>query len=161
MLDPRHLQERRDEIVESCHARHMDGDVDRAIALYERMNALRTELNEANRQRNEHQKAGKRKLSDDEREAHTLEGRRLKESVAALEDGVRSAESEFETCLAQLPNFLHPATPRGHEADWKLIANGEPRHFGFETRTISPSPTISIWSTSKAPRACRDRSSIS
>jgi seryl-tRNA synthetase len=112
----------------------MDGDVDRAIALYERMNALRTELNEANRQRNEHQKAGKRKLSDDEREAHTLEGRRLKESVAALEDGVRSAESEFETCLAQLPNFLHPATPRGHEADWKLIANGEPRHFGFETK---------------------------
>ena len=55
MLDPRTLQERREEIVESCAARHMRADVDGAIALQERTNALRHELNEANRLRNEHQ----------------------------------------------------------------------------------------------------------
>ena len=64
MLDPRSLQERRDEIVESCEARHIRADVDGAISLQERTNGLRTELNEANRLRNEHQKAGKQKLDD-------------------------------------------------------------------------------------------------
>ena len=71
MLDPRSLQERRDEIVESCEARHIRADVDGTIALHEQTNVLRTALNEANRLRNEHQKAGKQKLDDDAREAHT------------------------------------------------------------------------------------------
>ena len=74
MLDPRTLKERRDEIVESCDARHMRADVDGAIGLQERTNVLRTELNEANRLRNDHQKAGKQKLDDAAREAHTVEG---------------------------------------------------------------------------------------
>jgi len=110
MLDPRNLRERRDEIVESCQARHQKADVDSTIALYERASQLRTDLNEANRQRNEHQKAGKQKLDDDERSAHTAEGRRLKEKVTALESTARDCETEFETALRQLPNFLHPET---------------------------------------------------
>jgi len=108
MLDPRNLRERRDEIVESCQARHLDLDVDATIALYERTNQLRTALNEANRQRNEHQKSGKKKLDEDERSAHTAEGRRLKEEVSALESQVRSSETEFEEALRELANFLHP-----------------------------------------------------
>jgi seryl-tRNA synthetase len=132
MLDPRNLRERRDEIVESCRARHHAGDVDATIALHERASQLRTDLNEANRQRNEHQKAGKRKLDDDERSAHSTEGRGLKEAVAALESRARDCEAEFETALRQLPNFLHPETPRGNEDDWKLVStSGEPRAFDF------------------------------
>jgi len=135
MLDPRNLRERRDEIVESCQARHQKADVDSTIALYERASQLRTDLNEANRQRNEHQKAGKQKLDDDERSAHTAEGRRLKEKVTALESTARDCETEFETALRQLPNFLHPETPRGNEEDWKLVStSGEPRSFDFQPR---------------------------
>ena len=62
MLDPRSLEERREEIIESCQARHIQADVDEAIALHTRVNELRTTLNEANRLRNEHQKAGKQKV---------------------------------------------------------------------------------------------------
>ena len=135
MLDPRHLQDRRDEILESCQARHVEINLDTLIALHERTNALRTALNEANRQRNEHQKAGKRKLDDAERAAHTTEGRRLKEAVSALEGRVREAEIELEGQLRLLPNFLHPETPRGNEEDWKLLAtSGEPTTFDFEAR---------------------------
>lgn len=135
MLDPRNLRERRDEIVESCQARHQKADVDATIALYERASQVRTDLNEANRQRNEHQKAGKQKLDDDERSAHTAEGRRLKEKVTALESTARDCETEFETALRQLPNFLHPETPRGNEEDWKLVStSGEPRTFDFQPR---------------------------
>ena len=135
MLDPRNLRSRRDEIVESCRARHLEVDVDATIALYERANELRTALNEANRQRNEHQKVGKKKLDDDERSAHTAEGRRLKQEVSALESKARDSETEFEDSIRQLPNFLHPETPRGHEEDWKLIStSGQPRSFDFPSR---------------------------
>ena len=58
MLDPRLLEDRRDEIVESCRARHFPADVDATLALNRGTNILRTALNETNRQRNEHQKSG-------------------------------------------------------------------------------------------------------
>ncbi len=135
MLDHRLLEERRDEIVESCRARHVNHDIDATIALHGRANELRTALNEANRQRNEHQKAGKKKLDGDEREAHTSEGRRLKEAVSDLETQVREVDTEFETALRKLPNFLHPETPIGDEDDWNLITtSGEPPKFDFPAK---------------------------
>ena len=135
MLDPRLLEERRDEIVESCRARHFPADVDAAIALYRETNALRTALNETNRQRNEHQKAGKGKLDPAAREAHTALGRRLKDAVAGQEESLRAAEAALETALRALPNFLHPESPRGGEADFKVLAtSGEPRSFDFEPK---------------------------
>ena len=135
MLDPRSLKERRDEIAESCRARRLDGDIDGTIALHERASEARTALNEANRQRNEHQKAGKQKLDDEEREAHTIEGRRLKETVSGLEAQAREIEADFEASLRRLPNFLHPETPVGNEEDWKLVStSGAPPKFDFEAK---------------------------
>jgi seryl-tRNA synthetase len=135
MLDPRSLQTRRDEIALSCRARRIEADVDGTIALYERTSEMRTALNEANRRRNEHQKAGQQKLDDAQREAHKAEGRRLKEAVSALEEQIRIVEVEFETALRQLPNFLHPATPVGDEDDWQLVStSGQPRSFDFEAK---------------------------
>jgi seryl-tRNA synthetase len=135
MLDARNLQDRRDDIVESCQARHIDADIDATIALHERVNVLRTALNEANRLRNEHQKAGKQKLDDAAREAHTLRGRVLKEEVGTHEDTLRVAEQELDGALRRLPNFLHPDTPRGHEEDFNLLETvGEPRTLDFEVK---------------------------
>jgi seryl-tRNA synthetase len=135
MLDARNLQDRRDDIVESCQARYIDADIDATIALHERVNVLRTALNEANRLRNEHQKAGKQKLDDEAREAHTLRGRVLKEGVGTHEDTLRVAEQELDGALRRLPNFLHPDTPRGHEEDFNLLETvGEPRTLDFEVK---------------------------
>ncbi len=135
MLDPRLLEERRDEIVESCRARHFPADVDGAIALHRRTNALRSALNESNRQRNEHQKSGKQKLDPAARETHTVEGRRLKDEVAVQEEALQIAETELEKALRTLPNFLHPESPRGDEADFKVLAtSGTPRPFDFEPK---------------------------
>ena len=135
MLDPRTLKDRRDEIVESCQARHIDADVDATVALHEGTNELRTALNEANRLRNEHQKAGKKKLEPEEREAHSIEGRRLKEEVTAFEERLRRAEADLETALRRLPNYLHPETPRGHEEDFEVMStSGSPREFDFPAK---------------------------
>jgi len=136
MLDPRTLKERREEILESCRRRRVSGaDVDAAIALQERMAALQTELNEAGRRRNEHQDAGKRKLSPEERAAHGAEGRRLKEEVARLEGEVETARRALDAAVAGLPNFIHPEVPDGGEEDARELRRvGALPSFGFAAR---------------------------
>ena len=124
MLDPRSLQERRDEILESCESRHIKADVDGTIALHEQTNVLRTALNEANRLRNEHQKTGKQKLDDAAREAHTIEGRRLKEGVSGHEETLRTVELELDAALrraADGPRRRSRRPPIG-DADKELVA---------------------------------------
>ncbi len=135
MLDPRLLAERRAEIVESCRRRGIQADVDEAISLYQQVSARQTELNEANRRRNEHQKAGKRKLSEAEREAHTAEGRALKEAVSRIEAELATNRARLEELLAALPNFVHPEVPEGGEEDFRELRRvGEPTSFSFAPR---------------------------
>ncbi|NRA00568.1 MAG: serine--tRNA ligase [Myxococcales bacterium] len=135
MLDARILSERRDEVVESCRRRGVDVDVDAAIAAQERVAALQTEQNELNRQRNEHQQSGKKKLAPEEREAHVAEGRRLKEEVAKGDEHLAKARSELDAKLIDIPNFVHPDSPVGGEEDFREIRRvGEPRSFDFEPK---------------------------
>jgi seryl-tRNA synthetase len=132
MLDPRSLATRRDEIVESCRRRRVTADVDAAIRSQELLAAAQTALGEANRRRNEHQEAGKRKLEPAAREAHTAEGRRLKEEVARLEAELARAQQALDAALAPLPNLVHPQTPAGGEADFRELRRvGTPREFDF------------------------------
>jgi seryl-tRNA synthetase len=133
MLDPRTLAERREEIAESCRRRGVAIDVDALIALYEREAAATTRVNEANRRRNEHQRAGKGKLSAAEREAHVETGRRLKEDVARLEAERSAASEAFRGVLATVPNLIHPDAPVGGEEDFKELRRvGEPTRFDFQ-----------------------------
>lgn len=136
MLDPRTLETCRDEIIESCRKRRVTADVDGAIAAQQRVAASQTELDEANRKRNEHQTAGKRKLSPEQREAHVTEGRRLKDQVAGLEPQLTEARAELEQKMLAIPNLLHPESPEGGEDDFKLLHKfGEPSRFDFEPKT--------------------------
>ncbi len=133
MLDPRVLEERRDEVVESCRRRGVAADVDGAIAAQAEVAGVLTELNEMNRRRNEHQAGGKRKLEPAEREAHVAEGKRLKEEVAALEARLAAARAALEDRLAAIPNLVHPESPVGGEEDFRELHRvGEPRSFDFD-----------------------------
>lgn len=132
MIDPRSLAERREEIVLSCTRRGYEADVDGAIAAYEAVALARQEVNEANRLRNEHQKAGKRKLEPDEREAHNAEGRRLKDVMAEHENRERELQAELDRHLMSLPNFVHPDSPVGGEENFRVLREvGEKPSFDF------------------------------
>ena len=132
MLDPRQLREKRDAILESCRQRRIQADVDGAIAEYEKLSAMLTESNEMNRRRNDHQKSGKRPMSDDERTAHADAGRKLKDDAARLDDQIREQRSLLEAKMMQLPNFIHPDVPIGGEEDYRVVKPGTPPEFGFE-----------------------------
>jgi seryl-tRNA synthetase len=132
MLDPRHLEERREDVLASCRARGVDVDLDAAIAAQQRVTAAQTAVNEANRLRNEHQKSGKRKMDDAERETHTAEGRRLKEAVGRHEEALAAARAELDAAMAEIPNFVHPDVPVGGEEDFRELRRwGEPPAFDF------------------------------
>ncbi|MCP3987028.1 MAG: serine--tRNA ligase, partial [bacterium] len=135
MLDPKTLVERRDEIAESCRKRGIPVDLDALAEVYREHNALLTQLGETNRQRNEHQKAGKRKMEADAREAHAVDGRRFKEQVAEIEGQLRESEAVLHTAMRALPNFVHPESPEGGEEDFREISrSGEIPQFDFEPR---------------------------
>ena len=132
MLDPRCLADRRDEIVESCRRRGVSADVDAAVAAYQGVAALQTELNELNRRRNEHQTRGVGRHPPAEREEHVAEGRRLKDEVASAEGRLADAQVALSDRLADLPNFVHPQAPVGGEDDFRELRRvGTPRDFDF------------------------------
>jgi seryl-tRNA synthetase len=132
MLDPRSLEARRDEIVQSCRRRRVEVDLDGVIAAQRRATAIQTEQNELNRQRNEHQAGGKRALDSAEREAHVAEGRRLKELVAESEQRLTEAREALEALMLTIPNLVHPDSPEGSEENFRELRRvSEPRHFDF------------------------------
>ncbi|MDG2335877.1 MAG: serine--tRNA ligase [Myxococcota bacterium] len=132
MLDPRLLREKRDEIVDCCRHRNVQADVDLTIATQDEATGLRTELNEANRLRNEHQKSGKRPMDEAERKAHVDAGRAMKEGVSRLENDLREVEQRLDDLLMTLPNFIHPETPLGGEDNFCVVKEGQPTKFDFE-----------------------------
>jgi len=134
MIDPHSLAEHRQDILESCRKRGVHVDLDALVALHGELTALVTEQNETNRRRNEHQKAGKRKMSDAEREAHAAQGRAFKDELAAIEEKLRTAQARFEEALETVPNHTHPDVPAGGEADFAVLAEGEPTRFDFAPR---------------------------
>jgi seryl-tRNA synthetase len=135
MLEPRALVENREAIAESCRRRGVRADIDGAIRLYTEVAARQTELNEANRRRNEHQKAGKRPMDAEDRKAHTAEGRALKEAVSRIEADLTLLRQRFEAALSTLPNLIHPDVPEGGEQDSRELRRvGEPRQFDFQPR---------------------------
>jgi seryl-tRNA synthetase len=135
MLDPRTLSDRRDEILESCRQRRIEADVDGAISAQAEVTRLTTELNQLNQARNAHQKLGKKKLSPGEREAHSEEGRRLKQEVGELEGRTRDARQLLNDRLDAIPNYVHPEVPEGGEENFRVLSTwGEIPSFDFEPR---------------------------
>jgi seryl-tRNA synthetase len=135
MIDPRLLAERRDEIAESCRKRGYAVDLDAAIAASEAVAEQQTALNDANRRRNEHGKSGKRKMEPAEREAFVVEGRRIKDEAARLEDALSDARARLDALVRDIPNFIHPDVPVGGEEDFREIRQvGDVPSFDFEVQ---------------------------
>jgi hypothetical protein len=149
MLDPRRIGEQREEILTSCRKRGVKADVDAVISAQEQVASCQTALNQINRQRNEHQKAGKAKLEAAARESHLAEGRRLKEAVAEHENRLKQAQSQLER-------------PPGESRISRSCVAGATSRSSTSSRSIT-SRSESAWTCwiSRAALPWRGRSSIS
>jgi seryl-tRNA synthetase len=135
MLNPRSLAERRDEIEDSCRKRRIEVDLEALVTARQQLTELTTAFNQKNQERNQHQKAAKRKMEPSEREAHAATGRQLKEQVAELEGHLRKLQEAFDEQMLELPNFIHPEVPEGGEDDYQQLRTwGQIPGFDFEPR---------------------------
>ena len=111
-------------------------DLDAAITAQRDTTALTTELNQLNQRRNAHQASGKGKLPPEEREAHVVEGRRLKEEVAAHRGGAwAKPRPHWPRRSPGSPSQLRAPgrSPVGGEEDYNAccVEVGEPPRFDF------------------------------
>jgi seryl-tRNA synthetase len=127
MLDLRAIS-RDPEPVRAALARRRDGSeerLDAALALRERLNALRPELEEAQARRNAGAKAiGQAKASGGDASAAIAEMQAVSRRVKGLEPEVAGLDAELTTLVATLPN---PPDPTATEEDTPL-REWEPAH---------------------------------
>src|SRR4051794_28868830 len=117
--------------VRAALARRGDGSAERldeALALYERRNALRPELETLQARRNEASKAiGVAKQAGQDASAAIAEMQEVAGKVRALEAEVGAVEAELEALNATLPN---PPDPSAADADTPIRSWGSGRAEG-------------------------------
>ncbi len=113
MLDLKFVRENPDVIRENIRNRHVSGDVDAVISLYDQRSAAIQAVESLRNERNRNAQAMKGSLPQEERTRLIEEGKSLKEQIAAAEATLTSVEQELQRRAEELPNLTHPDTPSG------------------------------------------------
>jgi seryl-tRNA synthetase len=134
MLDYRFIVENLEAVKKNIAARYMKADADAVARLFERRTELTTKLQALQQQRNANAAAMKGKIGQPERNALIDEGKKLKESIAAIEAELSKTETELNAEARKIPNMAHPDAPLGKEDKDNLEVKrvGEPVKFDFE-----------------------------
>jgi seryl-tRNA synthetase len=136
MLDRNYIMQHADEIRRNNNARNMVVDLDRFLELEGQVRKLKAELDEVNRQANEHA-ATLNSKDGRPTEKELNQGRTLKEKRAALQTELRTMDSELLELQQSIPNLTDPRAPQGtSDADNVVIGFGrEPKpEFAFQVR---------------------------
>ena len=138
MLDYRFIVDNLAAVKQNIAERFLRADADLTASLYNRRNALMTEIQGLQQKRNVNAQAmkGAGKLEAAERTALVDEGKRLKEDIALKETELTQVEAGLLTEARRIPNMAHPDAPRGKEDKNNLEVKrvGTPRQFDFPPR---------------------------
>ncbi|OQX29219.1 MAG: serine--tRNA ligase [Spirochaeta sp. LUC14_002_19_P3] len=126
MLDLKYIRDNTQAVKDNIKARFMNADADEVVRLYEKRNALISEIDKLRQRRNENAQSMKAPLQPEERQKLIAEGKQLKESILAGETELEQAKAALETAAARIPNMAHPDAPIGKEEK----DNGEISRFG-------------------------------
>jgi seryl-tRNA synthetase len=134
MLDYRFIAENIDAVKKNIADRYMKADADAVVKLFARRTELTTAQQGLQQQRNANAAAMKGKMEAAAREALIEEGKKLKESIAAIEAELSEVEAELQKETMKIPNMAHPDVPAGKEEKDNLEVKrvGEPRKFDFD-----------------------------
>jgi len=136
MLNLQYIKENTQAVKANIAARFMSVDVDEVLRLYERRNALITDIDNLRRQRNENAAAMQVPLSPNQRQMLIDGGKNLKEAIALKESEALKVQEALEEAASRIPNMAHPDVPVGKEdKDNREIAHsGEPTSFNFKPK---------------------------
>jgi len=136
MLDLRFIKDNLDAVKKNIGDRFMKADADLVAALFDRRNELLKRLEDERRARNENAAAMKGKLDAAIRDTLIAEGKRLKDSIAAMETEAQEVLARLDAEVRRIPNMAHPDAPIGKEDKDNLEVKrvGTPTKFDFEPK---------------------------
>ncbi|MDR2356169.1 MAG: serine--tRNA ligase [Clostridiales Family XIII bacterium] len=133
MLDIKYIVENPEEVKRNVAARNAVCDVDRLIALYGEIKALRRDLEELNANINRNQKTIGGAETNEARGAIIENGRRMKAEAAALKERLDACSPEYEELMLSVPNTMAEDTPLGKNEELNVVVETfmEPTVFDF------------------------------
>ncbi|GAB1457789.1 serine--tRNA ligase [Spirochaetota bacterium] len=136
MLDLRFIKDNLDAVKKNIGNRFMKADADLVTSLYDTRNELLKRLEDERRARNDNAAAMKGKIEAAIRDKLIAEGKRLKETIAAIEAEAEGVLSRLDTELRRIPNMAHPEAPVGKEDkdNTEVKRWGTPTSFDFEPK---------------------------
>jgi len=136
MLDFKYIKENSKAVRDNVAARYMSANVDEVLRLYDRRNTLISSTDELRRRRNENTASIKQGKNSRMREKLIVDGKSLKESIAAAEAELTETKNALLEAVKRIPNMTHPDAPRGRkdEANREISRHGELPKFNFKPR---------------------------
>jgi seryl-tRNA synthetase len=136
MLDYRYIVDNLEAVKANIKNRFMEADADAVAGLFRRRTELSTKLQDLQRERNSNAALMKVPLDNDKRAFFIEEGKKIKDSIAAVEGELKRTEAEMEAEARRIPNMAHPGVPAGKDDDdcVEVKRSGEPVKFDFRPR---------------------------
>lgn len=133
MLDIKFIRENPEAVKEAARNKNVEVDVDRLLVIDEQVVALRQELDEKRRQRNEHAEMLKGGPTSDE---NIEKGKALKVEQADIEARLNPLEDQLLDLLYKVPNIPEPEVPVGASEEENVVVAefGKKPEFSFKPK---------------------------
>lgn len=135
MLDIKNIEEKKEELKDSCRLRNIDCDIDGLLELNKQRVALLQEVEDLNAQKNDLNDKMK-SAANDEREKIIEQGKEIKDKLSDKEPKLKEVSEKFSELMDKVPNFIHESVPQGKDDTENVVIckNGEPTKFDFEPK---------------------------
>lgn len=135
MLDVKFIRDNIEAVQKNIEKRSVKADAGLVVELYNQKNRFQLEIDQLRKERNENAAKMKQKLSGEERESLTEEGKKLKRKIAELEEQSKAVEKRYIAEAMKIPNMTDPSSPEGgEEASVEIKRVGKIREFSFSPK---------------------------
>ncbi|NIT04525.1 serine--tRNA ligase [Candidatus Saccharibacteria bacterium] len=131
MLDPKFVAENLKEIKEVAAERGMKVDVSELEKFSDARSQLRVQVERLRAEQNRLSKRGRKKKPTKKDIERATE---IKQELKNLEPQLKNIEEQIQHLLWQLPNLIHPKTPRGGVEKNKVLKKGKPKTLPFKAK---------------------------
>ncbi|KAK7351196.1 hypothetical protein VNO77_10474 [Canavalia gladiata] len=114
-VDFKWIKDNKEAVATNIRNRNSDANLDLVLHLYDEMFALQKEVDRVRAERNAVANKMKGKLEPAERQRLIVEGKNLKEGLAALEEDLVKVNDKLQQEAQCIPNMTHPDVPIGGE----------------------------------------------